>query len=419
MRPSFKAVRRGGLEMSDPLNVLTKKTPRQFDPAGSPRSVGWTRAHRVRLADEKNPLPLDCGKTIAPVDVEYEIYGKLNGARDNAILICHALSGDAHAAGWSADAGRLGRPWLKNRPGWWDVMIGPGKAFDTDKYCVICSNILGSCYGTTGPSSIDPETGRPYGLRFPVVTVGDWVRLQERLISHLGIDRLLAVAGGSLGGQQALEWALAYPDRVESAIIIASAARLSDQGLAFNVVARNAIMTDPNFKDGDYYGGPTPGRGLEVARMLGHITYLSETSMENKFGRRFCNGEGPGFHLGVDFEVEGYLRHQGKAFVERFDANSYLYITRAMDYYDASAWGEGDLDKACRRIESRLLLVSFSSDWLYSPAHTKELALALGRARKRVSYANIESSYGHDAFLLEVEKLSHLVRCFLGEGVAE
>ncbi|MDH7577464.1 MAG: homoserine O-acetyltransferase [Bacillota bacterium] len=402
--------------MSDPLNVLVKKAPDQHDPPDSPRSVGWTVPHRVRLADEKNPLPLDCGRTFAPVDVEYEVYGELNPARDNAILILHALSGDAHAAGWSARADELGRPWLKKRPGWWDGMIGPGKAFDTTKYCVICSNLLGSCYGTTGPASTDPETGRPYGLRFPVVTVGDWVRLQERLVSYLGITRLRAVAGGSLGGQQALEWALAYPERVESALIIASAARLSDQGLAFNAVARHAITTDPNFQDGDYYGKATPDRGLAAARMLGHITYLSEVSMRWKFGRRFCNGEGPGFHLGVDFEVESYLRHQGEAFVERFDANSYLYITRAMDYYDAANWGEGDLDRACSRIQSRLLLVSFSSDWLYPPEQMKELALALTRSRKRVSYVNIPSTYGHDAFLLEVEKLSCLVRSFLEGG---
>lgn len=222
------------------------------------------------------------------------------------------------------------------------------------------------------------KNGRPYGLRFPVITVGDWVRLQERLISYLGIKRLRAVAGGSLGGQQALEWALAYPDRVEAAIIIASANRLSDQGLAFNAVARHAITTDPNFQDGNYYNAPAPSRGLAVARMLGHITYLSEASMHRKFGRRYRSGDRPGFHLGADFEVEGYLQHQGESFVERFDANSYLYLTRAMDYYDAADWGEGYLDQACRRIDSRLLLVSFSSDWLYPPEQLKKLALALG-----------------------------------------
>lgn len=403
--------------MCDSLNLLTDSQNGKFDAIDSPGSVGRVIPFRIRLADADSPLPLDCGKEIAPVDVEYEIYGTLNKQRDNAILVCHALSGDAHAAGWSAGADELGRPWLKKRPGWWDALIGPEKAFDTNRYCVICSNLLGSCYGTTGPSDTDPATGRPYGLRFPVVTVGDWVRLQERLISQLGIRRLYAVAGGSLGGQQALEWALAYPDRVESVIIIASAAKLSDQGLAFNAVGRHAITTDPNFNNGDYYDGPMPERGLAAARMLGHITYLSEVSMHRKFGRRYCNGDGPGFHLGVDFEVESYLRHQGNSFVERFDANSYLYITRAMDYYDAAVWGDGDLDLACRRIESRLLLVSFTSDWLYTPDQMKELALALGRNRKRVSYVNIQSSYGHDAFLLENDKMAQLVRCFLEKRV--
>jgi homoserine O-acetyltransferase len=399
--------------MSDLVNILIKKGAKRFDPPTSPNSVGWTEPLRVRLADEKNPLRLDCGKIIAPVDVEYEVYGELNAARSNAVLVLHALSGDAHAAGWSTGADGLGRPWLKNRPGWWDEMIGPGKGIDTKKYFVICSNILGGCYGTTGPASICPATNRPYGLNFPVVTVGDWVRLQERLISYLGIKRLLGVVGGSLGGQQALEWALAYPELVENALIIASSARLSDQGLAFNAIARHAITTDPNFRNGNYYEASSPDQGLAVARMLGHITYLSEASMHSKFGRRFCNGDGPGYHLGVDFEVEGYLQHQGEAFVERFDANSYLYITRAMDYYDASAWGGGDLDKACERIKCRLLLVSFSSDWLYPVSQMKDLALALCRNRKQFGYVNIPSSYGHDAFLLETEKLSFLIRCFL------
>lgn len=402
--------------MNGILSVQTARSGKQFDEPDSPNSVGWVEPRRVILADEKRPLVLDCEYLFMPIEVEYETYGQLNANRDNAILILHALSGDAHAAGWFAASDRLNRPWLKKRPGWWDGIIGPGKAFDTDKYFVICSNILGSCYGTTGPSSMDPKTCDPYGLRFPVVTVGDWVRIQERLIYYLGIDRLRAVAGGSLGGQQALEWALAFPERVDTAIIIASSPHLSDQGLAFNAVARNAIMTDPNFRNGNYYNTTGPDRGLAVARMLGHITYLSEASMNRKFGRRYCNGKGPGFHLGIDFEVEGYLQHQGEAFVERFDANSYFYITKAMDYYDAAAWGEGDLDKACQRINSKMLLVSFSSDWLYPPDQIKELALALGRNRKPVSYANINSSYGHDAFLLECDRLSYLIRCFLGSG---
>jgi len=294
-------------------------------------------------------------------------------------------------------------------------MIGPGKALDTNKYCIICSNVLGSCYGTTGPSSINPETGKPYGLSFPLVTVGDWVVLQEKLISFLGIEKLYAVIGGSLGGQQALEWALAFPDRVERAIILAAASKLSAQGLAFNAVARHAIMTDPNFNEGNYYGKSFPKHGLATARMLGHITYLSEESMEEKFGRRYKNSKGPGFHFGIDFEVESYLQYQGQSFVERFDANSYLYITRAMDYYDAASWGNGDLDKACERAKSKFLLVSFSSDWLYTPAQMEELALALHRNKKSLSYINLPSKLGHDAFLIEIEALKPIISDFLEE----
>lgn len=399
--------------MTDPLSVLPSKDRKKFDQPDSPRSVGWTRSHRVRLADETDPLPLDCGERLAPVEVEYETYGCLNEKRDNAILILHALSGDAHVAGWDSEVDANGRIWRRNRPGWWDDMVGPGKAFDTRKYCVICSNVLGSCYGTTGPSSLNPVTGRPYGLRFPVITVGDWVRLQKRLIEHLGIERLYAVAGGSLGGQQALEWTLAYPDRVRAAVIIASAARLSDQGLAFNAVARHAITSDPRFCGGDYYDGPSPERGLAIARMLGHITYLSEESMRRKFGRRYRNGSAPSFDFSAEFEVESYLEHQGNAFVQRFDANSYLYMTRAMDYYDAAVWGDGSLDKACGRAKARFLLASFSSDWLYTPKQMQELALALCRNRLPVTYVDVPSSCGHDAFLIETNKFELLVKAFL------
>lgn len=387
--------------------------PRRHDLPDSPQSVGWTRPRRARLADESNPLALECGRTLWPVDVEYETYGEMNAARDNAILILHALSGDAHAAGWDAEADQPGRLWRRDRPGWWDNMIGPGKAFDTRRYFVICSNVLGSCYGTTGPSSLDPETGRPYGLKFPVVTVGDWVRLQARLVDHLGIDRLLAVAGGSLGGQQAIEWALAFPERVRASLVLAAAPRLSAQGLAFNAVSRRAITADPDFRGGEYYGGQSPDSGLGVARMIGHITYLSEISMERKFGRRTSNGNRFGFGFSPDFEVENYLHHQQEVFVERFDANSYLYITRAMDYYDASAWGDGDLVAAARRACCSWLLISFSSDWLYTPAHCREWVSALTACRSPVTYVNIDSSYGHDAFLLEREKMESLVSGFL------
>jgi len=395
----------------------TSRKKKKYESPDSPRSVGWTRPYTVRLADKDNPLLLDCGEKLAPIDVEYEIYGEMNPKKDNVILLLHALSGDAHAAGWDKKAEEMGRNWRTDRPGWWDTMIGPGKAFDTTKYCIICSNVLGGCYGTTGPASINPLTGKPYGLDFPIVTVGDWVRLQERLITHLGIERLYAVVGGSLGGQQALEWSLAYPDRVERAVILASSARLSAQGLAFNVVARNSILNDNNFNNGNYYDGEFPAQGLAIARMLGHITYLSETSMRNKFGRRYReNGSRPGFHLGVDFEVESYLQYQGQSFVARFDANSYLYITRAMDYYDAADRGKGDLDKACSNAKAKFLLVSFSSDWLYTPEQMKELAFALYRNKKHVSYVDIPSTYGHDAFLLEVDQLTPIISKFLKEG---
>lgn len=391
---------------------------KRYEAPDSPTSVGWTRPHSVRLADSSNPLLLDCGEELMQIDLEYEMYGKMNAKKDNVILLLHALSGDAHAAGWDEKAVEMGRNWRIDRPGWWDTMIGPGKAVDTDKYCVICSNVLGGCYGTTGPASLNPRDDKPYGLKFPIVTVGDWVKVQERLITHLGIKELYAVIGGSLGGQQALEWSLQFPHRVEKAIILASSARLSAQGLAFNAVARNAILNDINFNDGNYYGRNLPDQGLAIARMLGHITYLSEPSMREKFGRRYQERVGgPGFHLGVDFQVESYLKYQGQSFVSRFDANSYLYITRAMDYYDAADRGEGDLDKACSDAEAKFLLVSFSSDWLYTPDQMEELAFALYRNRKTVSYVDIPSDFGHDAFLLEVERLTPLISKFLEGGI--
>ncbi len=386
------------------------------DPPDSPTSVGWTDAHSIQLASDDNPFPLQSGLSIAPVVVEYEIYGNLAPAKDNVILVEHALSGDAHVAGWDRNAKSSGRIWRTRHPGWWDAVIGPGKAIDTNRFCVICSNFLGSCYGTTGPASINPKTQKPYGMTFPVVTVGDWVQLQARLLDALGIQRLRGVVGGSLGGQQALEWALAFPHRVERSIVLAASPRLSAQGLAFNAVGRHAIMNDPNFHGGDYYAGDQPASGLAAARMMAHITYLSEEGMHRKFGRRLRDKEKPDFGFGVEFEVESYLDHQGRSFVERFDANSYLYITRAMDYYDAAAqWGgpNHDLVHACQRIASRVMVVSFSSDWLYPPQHCREFALALCRAGKSVTYVDVPSPYGHDSFLVETEPVGHLLRHFL------
>jgi homoserine O-acetyltransferase len=378
--------------------------------------VGWTQAHQIELVAPAEPFALHAGASIAPVVVEYETYGELSPAKDNVVLVCHALSGDAHVAGWDKEAQARKLSFRVKHPGWWDPIVGPGKALDTNHYHVICANVLGSCYGSTGPASIDPSTGKPYGLKFPLVTVGDWVRLQAKLLDVMGIKRLHAVVGGSLGGQQVIEWALAFPDRVRNCIVLAASPRLSAQGVAFNAVGREAIMNDPYFNNGDYYGRTPPAHGLAVARMMAHITYLSEQGMHQKFGRRLRSQDQPqtesGF--GIHFEVESYLTHQGRAFVERFDANSYLYITRAMDYYDAAErWGGGDLVEACRRIQSKVMVVSFSSDWLYPPDQCREFVLAMLRGGKPVTYVDVPSHYGHDAFLVETEPVGHLLRHFI------
>jgi homoserine O-acetyltransferase len=348
-------------------------------------------------------LPLDSGATLAPVEVAYESYGELNRQRSNAVLILHAFSGDAHAAGISRDTGA---------PGWWDSMIGPGKAFDTDKYFVLCSNILGGCRGTTGPSSIDPRTGCPYAMSFPPITVSDIVRLQKKLIDFLGIERLLCVAGGSMGGMQALEWAVAYPECVASAIPIATTARHSAQQIAFNEVGRQAIMADPDWCGGNYYGKKPPARGLAVARMVGHITYMSDDSMREKFGRRFRNATGEVLDFSAEFEVERYLRYRGSQFVDRFDANSYLYITKAMDLFDLSN-GYPSLGAACERIQARCLVISFTSDWLYPSYQSLEIVSALRSRNRDVAYCELPSNYGHDAFLVDVGEQTEVIRGFL------
>jgi homoserine O-acetyltransferase len=382
--------------------------------SGASASIGWTEAHTVRLVQPDVPVVLELGGRLGPIDVEYEAYGTLSSNKDNVVLVAHALSGDAHAAGWDKNAQLTKRLWRTRKPGWWDATIGPGKAIDTNRFFVVCPNVLGSCYGTTGPSSINPATGKTYGLRFPKVTVGDWVQLHRLLLHRLGIERLYAVVGGSVGGQQALEMALRFPDKVERLVVLATGARLSAQGLAFNAVGRHCILGDSNFNGGDYYGGRQPLSGLAAARMLAHITYLSDRSMHHKFGRR-VRGERAGAErgFGVEFEVESYLDHQGRRFVERFDANSYLYLSRAMDYFDASAWGGGDLTLACSRIEGRALIVSFDSDWLYPPRSVRELALAMIRAGKKATYANLPSAYGHDAFLVESAPVGRLLTNFL------
>ncbi len=348
-------------------------------------------------------LPLDCGVTLLQVDVAYETYGTLNADRSNAILVLHAFSGDAHAAGISKETGQ---------PGWWSPMIGPGLAFDTNRYFVISSNVLGGCRGTTGPSSTDPTTGKPYAMHFPVITIGDMVRLQKLLVDHLGIERLLAVAGGSMGGMQALEWTVAYPESVQAAIPIAATSRHSAQQIAFNEVGRQAVMSDPDWNEGDYYDGPPPGRGLSVARMVGHITYMSDASMRQKFGRRLRDKDVFGFDFSVDFEVESYLRYRGSQFVTRFDANSYLYITKAMDYFDLSA-SRTSLASAFDRTRARFLVLSFTSDWLYPTYQSLETVSALRSRNIDVAFCELTSNYGHDAFLLETKEQSEMVAGFL------
>ncbi|MDQ6760352.1 MAG: homoserine O-acetyltransferase [Acidobacteriota bacterium] len=346
-------------------------------------------------------IALDSGVVVAPVDVAYETYGELNESRTNAILVLHAFSGDAHAAFISRNDGL---------PGWWDNMIGPGKAFDTNRHFVICSNVLGGCRGTTGPSSINPETGCPFGMSFPAITIGDMVRLQRMLIDHLGISRLLSVAGGSMGAMQAIEWGVSYPDRIASAIPIAGTARHSAQQIAFNEVGRQAIMADPDWRDGNYYGQKLPGRGLAVARMVGHITYMSDDSMREKFGRRLREQN--------IFEVESYLRYRGIQFVDRFDANSYLYITKAMDYFDLTN-GKASLNAAFERVSARFLVISFTSDWLYPSYQSLEVVKALRSRNCDVAYCELPSNYGHDAFLVDVGEQTELVRGFLASTMKD
>ncbi|MGC8770796.1 MAG: homoserine O-acetyltransferase MetX [Brevinematia bacterium] len=369
--------------------------------------MGIVETKYVNFAtNEKDYIKLDSGKKFGPITVAYETYGELNSDKSNAILVCHALSGNAHAAGFHKSMG--------HKPGWWDDVIGPGKAIDTDKYFVICSNVIGGCAGTTGPSSINPETGKPYGANFPVITIGDMVKVQKLLIDYLGIEKLLAVIGGSMGGMQALEWALRYPDNVLSSIVIAATARLSPQSIAFNAVGRNAIIRDENWNGGDYYGKVPPSVGLSIARMIGHITYLSDESMHKKFGRRLQTRNEFGFDFSKEFQVESYLDYQGNKFVEIFDANSYLYVTKAMDYFDVAAmYGKGSLEEAMKLVKSRILVISFTSDWLFPPYQSQEIVNALLKQKKDVSYYNIESSYGHDAFLLEIDLEEKIISSFV------
>src|ERR1700675_3709264 len=397
--------------MAEPASTLT---------AGSVGTV------ETQYLDLPEPVRLDCGRELHPIRVAYETYGALSPQRDNVILVCHALSGDAHAAGFAkapAEASTRDGFAAEDRDGvtgkglgWWDGMIGPGKAFDTDRFFVVSTNLLGGCRGTTGPSSTDPATDRPYGPDFPVITVADMVRTERAFLHALGIERLAAVAGGSLGGMQALEWAVQYGDHVDAIVVIASTHALHPQGVAWNAIARSAITADPDWQGGHYYGtGRAPTAGMGVARMVGHVTYLSAASLNDKFGRRLQLAGDIRYRLtDPEFEVENYLRHQADTFVKRFDANTYLYTSRALTYFDLGRqYGNGTLTSALRNVLARTLLIAFSSDWLYPPSDSEELAEALRALHKDVELHVIEAPYGHDCFLLEEARQTPLIQQFL------
>ena len=376
-------------------------------------SVGLVETQFLTLFEPPNELDAEDGTKFGPVTVAYETYGELSPQKDNAIFICHALTGDAHAAGYHSPE--------SDKPGWWENFIGPGKGIDTNRYFVICANVLGGCTGTTGPASVNPATRQRYCNTFPVITVGDIVTVHAELVKSLGIDKLLGVIGGSLGGMQVLEWAARFPEGIRSAIVVAAAANLSAQGIAFNTVGRRAILADPKFHGGDFYEhDEVPRYGLALARMLAHITYLSEASIELKFGRRLQHSEQFGYDLmkETEFQIESYLHYQGKRFVERFDANSYLHLTKAMDYFHL-ADSYGSLSKALGKTDARFLIVSYTSDWLFPSEQSREIVRSLVKARRDVSYLELDSPYGHDAFLVEADKLAELVTPFLATTQAQ
>ena len=373
-------------------------------------SVGIVETKTIRVVDKDTPFKLQCGKTLAPIDIAYETYGQMNEAGDNVVYICHALTGNAHVAGYNDTDDK--------KPGWWDMFVGPDKAIDTNKFFVVCSNFLGGCSGTTGPCTINEKTGRPYGLDCPMYTISDMVKVQKLLLDKLGVKKLLAVIGSSMGGMQTIQWTIDYPDFMKSAIAIATTVRLSPQAIAFDAVGRNAILADEQFKGGQYHHGRGPDRGLGIARMIGHITYLSEKGMRSKFGRTLRTNLDYSYNFDPEFSVETYLDHQGQTFVERFDANCYLYITKAMDYYDLIK-DFGSLQAAFKNTKADFLVTSFSSDWLFPPEQSETLVDTLIASGKNVSYCNIESPYGHDAFLLEPNTLGPLIKGFLQSKYTE
>jgi homoserine O-acetyltransferase len=381
----------------------------RLDPADRVREADHPRSPVVRFGLDK-PLRLDAGIDLAPLQIAYQTYGTLNTERSNAVLICHALTGDQHVANIHP---------VTQKSGWWETMVGPGRPIDTERYFVICPNVVGACMGTTGPASTNPGTGQPWGLEFPVITIRDMVRAQAMLLDHLGIHSVFSMAGGSMGGMQVLQWAASYPDRVFSALPIACSTRHSAQNIAFHEVGRQAVMADPEWRHGRYFAeGTDPRRGLAVARMGAHITYLSDAALHRKFGRRFQDRDNPTFSFDADFQVESYLRHQGITFVERFDANSYLYLTRAMDYFDLAADYDGIVANAFKNTPTRFCVISFTSDWLFPTAESRAIVHALNAGGARVSFAEIVTDKGHDAFLLEEPELLGIVRGFL-EGAAK
>src|SRR5436309_2335739 len=409
--------------MAEPASTLAA------GPAGRAGNAGSVGTVETQFLDLPDPVQLDCGRELFPVRVAYETYGTLSPQRDNVILVCHALSGDAHAAGVAKTPpeestrdgfGAEDRDGAASKGlGWWDGMIGPGKAFDTDRYFVVSTNLLGGCRGTTGPSSLDPATGVPYGSDFPVITVADMVRTERAFLDELGIERLAAVAGGSLGGMQAFEWAITFPDQVDAIVAIASTHALHPQGMAWNAIAREAIMRDPAWQGGHYHDTEAePNAGMGIARMIGHITYLSAPALIEKFGRRLQFADDIRYTVTEpEFEVESYLRHQADSFVKRFDANTYLYTSRALTYFDlARERGGGSLTRAFEGVSARTLLIAFSSDWLYPPAASREIEDALRGLGKPVDFHFIDAPYGHDCFLLEEARQTPIIRHFLGEG---
>ena len=375
-------------------------------------SVGLVEKKYFTFAEPPDSMVLESNARLGPITIAYETLGTLNEDKSNVILVLHALSGDSHVAGYYSEEDQ--------KPGWWEIMVGPGKGIDTDKYFVICPNIIGSCMGSTGPSSINPDTGEPYGFDFPVVTIGDMVKAQKALLDHLGIEKILTVVGGSIGGMQVLEWAVRYPGIVFSAIPLATTTRHSALAIAFNEVARQAIMADPNWNMGKYYDSDKPNLGLALARMVGHVTYLSDEAMRNKFGRRLQNKGDFSFNFDADFQVESYLRYQGQKFVDRFDANSFLYITKAADYFDLRRQhGGGSEVEAFAKTEAKFLVISFTSDWLYPTYQSRAMVKSMKKNNLDVSFCEIEAEWGHDAFLLPNERLSTLIKGFLDHNYIE